>query len=156
MHVADSDMFRGCVRNGTYRGIQPICTTGITGPGRFGKFGTTSIPVPDTSVISVQHQYRYLRYQSGCLYRSWYRYRYNIFTGTDHCGKFGTKVPGKSLPHTGHIGNVVTTYFRYHHIVTSKYGRFLCDAIPTFRIFLFDLVNGSVFPWCPISQYPMG
>ena len=29
-----------------------------TGTGRFGKFGTTSIPVPETSVSSVRYQYR--------------------------------------------------------------------------------------------------
>ena len=31
--------------------------------GHFGKFGTTSIPVPDTSVSSVQHPYRYRAYR---------------------------------------------------------------------------------------------
>ena len=31
----------------------------LTGTGHFGKFGTISIPVPDTSVTSVRHQYRY-------------------------------------------------------------------------------------------------
>ena len=30
-----------------------------TGAENFGKFGTTSIPVPETSVSSVQYQYRY-------------------------------------------------------------------------------------------------
>ena len=39
-----------------------------TGTGHFGNFGTTSIPVPNTSV----------------------RVRYNINTGTGHFGKFGT------------------------------------------------------------------
>ena len=44
------------------------------GTGHFGKFGTTSIPVPDTSVSSVRHQYRYrtLRY---VRYDINYRYR---------------------------------------------------------------------------------
>ena len=55
-----------------------------TGTGHIGKFGTRSMPAPDTSVSSV-HQYRY-----GRLYRSWYRCRYNIDTVTGHFGKFGT------------------------------------------------------------------
>ena len=52
-----------------------------TGTGHFGNFGTTSMPVPDTSVSSVQHQERYrtLRYV-----------RCNINTGNGHFGKFGT------------------------------------------------------------------
>ena len=37
----------------------PRHTAGITGTGHFGKFGTTSIPVPDISVSSVRHSYRY-------------------------------------------------------------------------------------------------
>ena len=39
------------------------------GTGHFGKFGTTSIPVPDTSVSSVRHQYRYRRRRHGLSYR---------------------------------------------------------------------------------------
>ena len=58
----------------------PKHTPGITGTGHFGKFGTTSIPVPDTSVSSVRHQYRY---------RALQEVRY-IHTGTVHFGKFGT------------------------------------------------------------------
>ena len=61
-----------------------------TGIGHFGKFGTTSILVPDTSVSSVQPQYRYRRYRYARLYRSQYRYRYNIDTGTVHFGQIGT------------------------------------------------------------------
>ena len=41
--------------------IQVCAGTGTdfrTGTGRFGKFGTTSILVPETSVSSVRHQYR--------------------------------------------------------------------------------------------------
>ena len=49
----------GCVRYGTYRGIPPVYAAGVTGTGHFGKFGTTSLPVPNTSVSSVRHQYRY-------------------------------------------------------------------------------------------------
>ena len=48
-----------CVRYGTYRVIPPVYTTGITGAKHVGEFGTTSIPVPDTSVSTVRHQYRY-------------------------------------------------------------------------------------------------
>ena len=73
----------GTVRTEAYRRyILAVYTAGITGTGHFGKVGTTSIPVPDTSVssvwipvplvpvetfipvpdtsvFSVQHQYRY-------------------------------------------------------------------------------------------------
>ena len=50
-------IFQGRVRYGTYRGVQAIYTTGITGTEHFGKLGTTSIPVPEISVSSVRHQY---------------------------------------------------------------------------------------------------
>ena len=54
------------------------------------------LPVPDTSVSSVRHQYRYrtLRYV-----------RYDINTGTGHFGKFGTTsipVPDTSLSSVRH------------------------------------------------------
>ena len=39
-----------------------------TGAGRFGEFGT-SLPVPETSVSSVQHQYWYQRYRYMISYR---------------------------------------------------------------------------------------
>ena len=52
-------ILQGCVRYGTYRGVPAVYTAGITGTGHFGKFGTASIPVPETSVSSVRHQYRY-------------------------------------------------------------------------------------------------
>ena len=107
-------LLQGRVRYGTYRAIPPIYTAGITGTGHFGNFGT-SIPVPDTSVTSVRHQYRYLRYRHGRLYRSWYRYRYNMDTGTGHFGKFCKTYPG-----TGHVGMSGTASTRYHYIVTSK------------------------------------
>ena len=136
---------------GTYRGIPPVLTADITGTGHLGKFGTTSIPVPDTSVSSVEHQYRYLRYRYGRLYRSWYRYRYNIDTGTRHFGKFS-----KRIYRTGHIGKIGTTSTRYHHIVTSKYGRFLSYLIPSFMFLLFDPMKASVFLWRPISQNAVG
>ena len=86
-------------------------TAGITGTGHFGKFGKTSIPVPNTSVSSVRHRYRY-----GRLYRSWYRYRYNLDTGTGHFGEFGTSTC---------------------HIVTSNYGGFLRDPIASLLIYNF-------------------
>ena len=38
--------------------IPPVYTTSITGRGHFVMLGTTSIPVPDTSVSSVRHQNR--------------------------------------------------------------------------------------------------
>ena len=41
----------------------PRHTTGITGTEHFGKLCTTSIPVPDTSVSSVRHLYRYREYR---------------------------------------------------------------------------------------------
>ena len=37
----------------------PRHIAGITGAGQLGKFGMTSIPVPDISVTTVRHQYRY-------------------------------------------------------------------------------------------------
>ena len=78
-----------------------------TGTGNFGKFGTTSIPVPETSVSSVRHRYRYRR----CRYRLSYRYRtlrqvrYDVNTGTRHFGEFGTlsiPVPETSVSSVRH------------------------------------------------------
>ena len=67
----------------------PRHTAGITGTGHFGKFGTASIPVPDTSVSSVRHQYRY---------RTLANIRY-INTGTGPFGKFGTtRIPVPPVP----------------------------------------------------------
>ena len=43
--------------------------------------GTTSIPVPDTSISSVQHQHRY---------RTLRQLRYDTITDTGHFGKSGT------------------------------------------------------------------
>ena len=56
-------IFQGRVRYGTYRGVQAVYTTGITGTEHFGKLGTTSILVPDTLVSSVRHQYGYRKNQ---------------------------------------------------------------------------------------------
>ena len=69
------------------------------GTGHLVKFGTTSLPVPDTSVSSVQHQYRYRT-----LRQLWC----HINTGTGHFGKFGTTsipVPGIPVPYRTHAWN---------------------------------------------------
>ena len=65
--------------------------------GHFGKCGTTPIPVPDTSVSSVQHQYRY---------RTLWQVRHNINTGTGHFVKLGTTsipVPSIPVPYRTHL-----------------------------------------------------
>ena len=60
-------VLRGCVWYGTYRGMPAVYTAGVT---NFGKFCTTwipvppvpvktFIPVPDTLVSSIRHEYRY-------------------------------------------------------------------------------------------------
>ena len=54
---------QGCIRYGVYRGIPPV------------------LPVPDASVSSVRHQYRY---------RTLRQVRHDINSGTGHFGKFGT------------------------------------------------------------------
>ena len=62
------------------------------GTGHFGKFGTTSEPVPDTSVRSVQRQDRYRKV------------RY-INIGNEPVGKFGTAsipVPDTSVSSVRH------------------------------------------------------
>ena len=75
-----------------YRTLRSLRCDLNTSTGYFGNFGTTwvpvppvpvqtFIPVPETSVTSVRHQYRYrtLRYV-----------RYDINTGAGHFGNFGT------------------------------------------------------------------
>ena len=42
-----------------YRTLRYVRYNNIFDTGYFGNFGTASIPVPDTSVTSVRHQYRY-------------------------------------------------------------------------------------------------
>ena len=89
-----SKVCHGCVPYRTYRGIPPV------------------LPVPDTLVSSVRHQYRdtghfgnfgttsisrYLRHRYGRLHRSWYRHQYSIDTATDYFGKFGTTSTRYSL-----------------------------------------------------------
>ena len=73
---------QGCVRYGTYRGIPPV------------------LPVPDTSVSSVRHQYRYWTLR---------QVRYGINTGTGHFGKFGTT--SISVPDT----SVCSVRHQYRH-----------------------------------------
>ena len=80
-----------------------------TGTGHFRKFGTISIPVPNTSGSSV-HQYRH---------RTLRQVRY-INTGTGHFGKFGTistpvsDISAISVRHpctgTGHFGKFGTIW----------------------------------------------
>ena len=70
-------------------------STGSIGTGHFGKFGTASTPVPETSVSSVRHQYRYRKLR---------QVRY-VNTGTGHFGKFGTlsiPVPETSVSSVRH------------------------------------------------------
>ena len=81
-----------------------------TGTRRLGKFGTTSIPVPKTSVISVRHQYRHRKFR--CV-------RYDINTGTENFGKFGTSIP---VPETS-VGSV-------HLQCTGQFGKFGTTSIP--------------------------
>ena len=50
-------------------------TASYTGTGHFGKLGTKSIPVRDTSVTSVRHQYRYRTLRSANSVRYPHRYR---------------------------------------------------------------------------------
>ena len=64
-----------------YRTLRYVRYDINNGTGHFGKFGTISIPVSDTSVSSVLHHY---------LYRTLGYVRYDIHTGTGHFGKFGT------------------------------------------------------------------
>ena len=86
----------GTVRNEAYRRYYRYRTIRYvrydinTGTGQFGKFGTASIPAPNTLVSSVRHQ---------CRYRTLRQVRYDINTGTGHLGKFGTtSVPVPRIP----------------------------------------------------------
>ena len=98
---------QGCVQYCQYRDIPPVYTAGCTGTGHFGKFGTTSIPVPDTEVGSVQHQYRY---------RILRQVRYSINAGDPNIGNFGktsTLVPdisASSVRHQYHFGKFSTIW----------------------------------------------
>ena len=48
--MGGSKSFNRCVRYRTYPGVPAVYTAGITGTRHFGKFGTTSIPVPAVPV----------------------------------------------------------------------------------------------------------
>ena len=67
-------------------------TAGITGTGHFGKFGTASIPLPETLISSVRHQYRYrtLRYVRYDVNTGTGGAGTDFRTGTGHFGMFGT------------------------------------------------------------------
>ena len=60
---------------------RPVYTTGTTGTGHIGMFGTATIPVSETVLSSARHQYRY---------RTFCYVRYDIHTDTAHFGKFDT------------------------------------------------------------------
>ena len=103
----------------------------LTGTGHFGKFGTTSIPVPDTPESSV-HQYRYRTLQVRYINTG------TSGTGMDFCTGAGTGIgttsipvpdtlvsPVQHQPGTGHSGMFGTTSIRYRHIVTSSPGLWL-------------------------------
>ena len=110
------DILQGCVRYGTYRGIPAVYTAGITGTRHFCKFGTTSIPVPDTSVTSVRHQFRYRTF----------RYVRYINTGTGHFGNFSTTsipVPDTSVTSVRHPYRFREYRYRTEHTLDILYVR---------------------------------
>ena len=79
-----------------------------TGIGHFGEFGTTSIPVPDTSGYG--YRFRLYRYRLPYRYRVLRQVRYSINTGTGHFGKFNTTfipVPGVPVPYGTRPWNLV-------------------------------------------------
>ena len=110
-----------------YRALRYVRYDTNTGIGHFGKFGTiwipvpsvpiqTFIPVPDTSVSSVQHQYRYrtLRYV-----------RYDSNTGTGHFGKFGTtSIQAPPLPIWTSVPKLVPVSVQHRHRYRTLPGRF--------------------------------
>ena len=56
-----------------------------------------------------------------------------------------SSVKQNPVPGTSSVWSVRHKKNRYHHIVTSKTGWFLCDPILSFRFLRFDVMNGSVF-----------
>ena len=106
VYLLNSIQTRGCsVR------YAPSHTAGITGTWHFGKIGTTSIPVPDTSVSSVRFgkigmtsiRYRTLRpvrsVRHQYRYRTLRQVRHDINTRTGHFDKFGTtSIPVSRIP----------------------------------------------------------
>ena len=94
------------------------------GTGHFGKFSTwtpvppvpvqTFTPVPNTSVTSVQHQYRYRTLR-------WVRYDINV--GTGHFGKFGTwtSVPPVPVQTFTRVPNTLATSVQHHRYRTLRW-----------------------------------
>ena len=71
-------------------GTGQVSNTVDDGTGHFGVFGSTSIPVPDTSVSMVQHQ--------DCC-RTHHQVWYDTKTRTGHFGKLGTtSIPVPGVP----------------------------------------------------------
>ena len=119
----------------------PRHTAGITGTGHFGKFGTTSIPVPDAWVNSVRHQYQY---------RTLRQVRYDMDTGTAHFGKFGTiSIPVPLVPVQTFIpvpgASVISVQYQYRYRTlryvrndintgAGHFGKFGTTSIPVPRI----------------------
>lgn len=91
-----------------------------TDTGHFGKFGRTSIRVPDTSESSIRHQYRY---------------------PPDVCIGIGSGIGTTSMLVSDTFS---TTSTLYREILTSKHGCFLRDPVPTCRLLFFDLIHRSI------------
>ena len=81
------------------------------------------LPVPDTSVSSVRHQYRY---------RTLRWVRYDINTGTGHFGKFGTSIP---VPDTSVSSVHGYRYRRYRYRLSYRYR--------TLREFRYNINTGT-------------
>ena len=106
-------------------------TAGITGTGHFGKFGTTSIPVPpvpvqtfipvpDTLVSSVEHQYRYRRHFG--------KFGTTSISVPGTLGKFGT-TSNTGGTNTGTSGTAMDvclypSWYRYRYSIDTGTGRF--------------------------------
>ena len=117
----------------------PRRTGGITGTGHFGKFGTASIPTPETSVSSVRHQYRFrILRQVRCINTSIGGTGMHVFTeagtgiGTTSIPVSDTSVrSAQHQPGTGHFGTFGTISTRFHHIVTSSLGALVPGNTPS-------------------------
>ena len=116
--LTESIVNQGCVRYGAYRGIPPVDIAVITGTEHIPPV----VPVPDPSVSSVRHQYRYrtLRYV-----------RYDVNTRTGHFGNCGTSMPvpdaSISAVRYGY------RYRRYRYKLSYQYrhfGKFVTTSIP--------------------------
>ena len=119
-----------------YRALRYVRYDTNTGIGHFGKFGTiwipvppvpiqTFIPVPDTSVSSVRHQYRYRTLRKG---------RYSINTSTRHFGNFGTTsipVSNTSVSWVRHQYRYrILRYVRYINTGTGYFDKLGTTSIP--------------------------